>query len=419
MEIIIHRGTKEVGGSCVELTTGRTTILLDFGLPLDFDFTEDINSALPEPLFSNIMNGGKYIDGLLLSHAHLDHYGLIGRLPKDIPIYMGNATSDLIRFIDKFTPNKIGLFKPEKFKDHELFRIGDFSITPYLVDHSAFDSYGFLITNGHKSLFYSGDFRGHGHQQAYFDNLLSNPPKVDVLLMEGTLIGDRMGEKVITESGIEKQMIDLCRQTKGAVLVTVPSQNIDRIISIYRAARQTGRKFIIDLQSAELFDRLKKYSDDIPQPSCPDVLLWYPRIQRENLFNHGLGWVMKKHEKWKKTLKDFSAEIPRSVMILRPPFRSEIENNADLSGSVWVYSMWKGYLERSGRLKLLRKWTEDNGIPFEFRHTTGHAQIGDLKRLAKALSPQVLIPIHSYHRELFSEFFENVRCLEDEEKFEV
>jgi ribonuclease J len=214
-------------------------------------------------------------------------------------------------------------------------------------------------------------------------------------------------------------MVDLCRQTKGAVFVTAPSQNIDRIMSIYRAARQAGRKFIIDLYSAELFDRLKNYSDEIPQPSCPDVLLWYPWIQQQNLLNQGLGWVKRKHQRWRKPLKELSAEIPHSVMILRPPFRKQIKNNADLSGSVWVYSMWRGYLERTVPLQKLKQWVDENGIPSVFRHTSGHAQIRDLKRLAKALSPEVLIPIHSYHGELFSDFFANVRCLADKEEFEA
>jgi ribonuclease J len=419
MNIIIHRGTKEVGGSCIEVSDDRTTILLDFGLPLTFELDDDINSVLPEPLHSNIVGGNKQIDALLLSHAHLDHYGLIGRLPKDIPIYMGNATSELISFTDKFTPTSIGHIKELAFNDREPFRVGSFEITPYSMDHSAFDSYAFLITGDNKSIFYSGDFRGHGHKHEKFDNLISNPPKVDVLLMEGTLIGDRLEEQIITESEIESQMVHLCQETKGAVFVTVPSQNIDRIISIYRAAKKTGRKFVIDLYSAELFFRLEKYSNEIPQASWPDVLLWYPWIQRENLFNNGLGWVMKKYESWKKPLKDLAADIPDSVMILRPPFRKEIQNNVDLSGSVWVYSMWKGYLERSESLKKLKEWTVGNGIPFEFRHTTGHAQMEDLKRLAKALSPQVLIPIHSYHGELFSGLFGNVHCLEDGENFEA
>ena len=44
MKFKIHRGTKEIGGSCVEVWTENTRILLDFGMPLvekdgrEFDF---------------------------------------------------------------------------------------------------------------------------------------------------------------------------------------------------------------------------------------------------------------------------------------------------------------------------------------------------------------------------------------------
>ncbi|HIH36681.1 MAG TPA: MBL fold metallo-hydrolase, partial [Methanocellales archaeon] len=394
MYIIIHRGTREVGGSCVEINSSTTTLLCDFGFPLSFEFGEDMDSVLPEPLYSDITRGHKKIDAVLLSHAHLDHFGLMGKLPSHIPVYMGAATSRQVQFIDRFTPHKIGHFHSMPFYDRKGFHIGDIEITPYLVNHAALDSYGFLIVADGKSLFYTGDFRGHGRNEARFEGLLSDLPKVNVLLMEGTLIGDRLEESVPPESEIEKQMVDLCQETKGAVFVSVPSMNIDRIITLYRAGRLTGRKFIIDLHSAELFGQLKDYSDEIPQPSWPDVLLWYPWIQRERYFQQGMGWVMRKYRKWKKPLSDFSSEIPKSVMMLRPPFRKEIENNADLSNSVWVYSMWKGYLERSEPLKHLQQWTKVHGIPFVFLHTSGHAKLSDLKRLAEALSPQAETSAH-------------------------
>lgn len=95
--------------------------------------------------------------------------------------------------------------------------------------------------------------------------LLSDPPKVDVLLMEGTVIGERQEESFSTEAYIQEQLIELCKETKGAIFVSVPSQNIDRVVSLSKAALQTGRKFVIDLYSAELFDRLKAFSPDIPQ----------------------------------------------------------------------------------------------------------------------------------------------------------
>lgn len=37
MTITIHKGTDEIGGSCVEISTRNTTILLDYGTPLKKD----------------------------------------------------------------------------------------------------------------------------------------------------------------------------------------------------------------------------------------------------------------------------------------------------------------------------------------------------------------------------------------------
>ena len=37
MKVRIHRGTKQIGGTCVELVASNQRLLLDFGLPLDGD----------------------------------------------------------------------------------------------------------------------------------------------------------------------------------------------------------------------------------------------------------------------------------------------------------------------------------------------------------------------------------------------
>ena len=62
MQIIIHRGAHEVGGSCVELSYKDTAILLDIGLPLDSDMDEDPETHLPQPLFSQLQKGEKHVD---------------------------------------------------------------------------------------------------------------------------------------------------------------------------------------------------------------------------------------------------------------------------------------------------------------------------------------------------------------------
>jgi len=46
-----------------------------------------------------------------------------------------------------------------------------------LIDHSAYDSYVFLIEAEGKRLVYSGDFQGHGRKGKSPTSLLEHPPK--------------------------------------------------------------------------------------------------------------------------------------------------------------------------------------------------------------------------------------------------
>lgn len=73
MQLIIHRGTHEIGGSCIELATNESAILLDVGLPLDCSLAKAIDSNLPQPLFDDLREGKKKLDAVILSHAHPDH----------------------------------------------------------------------------------------------------------------------------------------------------------------------------------------------------------------------------------------------------------------------------------------------------------------------------------------------------------
>ncbi|MHB0980598.1 MAG: MBL fold metallo-hydrolase RNA specificity domain-containing protein [Thermoleophilia bacterium] len=82
---------REVTGSCYLVEAGRTQFLVDCGLHQGAAKDEAQNSA-PFPF------DPREIDFLLLTHAHIDHSGLIPRLAKegfDGPIYATEPTADL------------------------------------------------------------------------------------------------------------------------------------------------------------------------------------------------------------------------------------------------------------------------------------------------------------------------------------
>jgi ribonuclease J len=414
MRICIHRGAHQVGGSCVELEFQGTTILLDVGLPLDCDLSDGPDTHLPQPLFDKILNRKKKIAAVILSHAHLDHYGLAGMLPQDIPVYCGAASAELVSLSKLFDRSKNLPFEFQSYRSWQKFKIGLFTITPYLMDHSAFDAHGFLVEAGGKSVFYTGDFRGHGRKGKLLDRLIKYPPKVDALMMEGTLVGERSNETTMTESALKEKFIQVIEQTPGIVLVTTSSQNIDRLVTLFKASQKTDRMLIIDFYTAEILDRLKGYAK-LPQPSWSQIQVCYPQHLARYFEKLGLNNILKRHRKngirWTR-LNEIENNV---VLLIRPGFLWDIKRFLNLKDATWIYSIWPGYFERSKPLRNLKTYLEGKGVHYEYLHTSGHAKLSDLKKLADAMAPEMIIPIHSFYPDKFKDYFPNVRLVEDGE----
>src|SRR4030067_2958171 len=286
------------------------------------------------------------------------------------------------------------------------------------MDHSAFDANGFLVSSGGKSIFYTGDFRGHGRKSRLFELLLKDPPKVDVLLMEVTLLGEGSEERVVSEYELEKKFVKLIKETSGIVLVTTGSQNIDRLVSIFKAAKQTKRMLIIDFYIAEVLERLKKYAR-LPQASWPKIRVCYPQRIADRFERIGLEDILSRHRKngikWTR-LREIEEKV---VMLIRSGFLWDLKTFLDLKGGTWIYSMWHGYLDQSETLRNLRKYLKENDVRIEELHTSGHATISELTDLANALSPKMIIPIHTFHPEKFKDHFSNVRVVDNGEELDI
>ena len=85
MKLIIHRGDKEIGGSCIEIRSNSgASIFIDAGLELYGE-----KATLPKEIENT--------DAIFLSHAHPDHFGLLGRVPQNIPMYCGEITENILQ----------------------------------------------------------------------------------------------------------------------------------------------------------------------------------------------------------------------------------------------------------------------------------------------------------------------------------
>ena len=147
------------------------------------------------------------------------------------------------------------MLSPSGFlRDREPFEVGPFRVTPYLVDHSAYDSYALLVEAGGRRLLYSGDLRSHGRKPGTFRRLVGKPPRdVAVLLLEGTRITNAGNDdrQSLSESDLEFVLADQFRVTAGLAVLIAAGQNLDRVVTAYRAAVR-ARRTLVDLYTATL-----------------------------------------------------------------------------------------------------------------------------------------------------------------------
>ncbi len=441
MKIIIHRGTHEIGGSCVEIQSKISRILIDIGMPLvkkggdRFDFREYENMAGPELVKEKVLPdiGGVYvwdsdkkmIDGVLISHPHIDHYGFFRYLNKDICFYLGEATKKIIDLTVVFTSIEGSISNYHPVKSGKSFNCGDFRITPYLMDHSAFDSYAFLVEAEGKSLIYSGDFREHGRKQGAFRWFLEHAPEdIDVLLLEGTVLdrglkGKGAGE-FKSETEIEDETVKLLKAGKNMTLLYFSAQNIDRLVSFYRASLKTRKIFAIDFYTANILGCLKDYAR-IPYPSenYANIRVFFPYWLCRRITQQGRQELMYRYKSYKITKKEISDRSGEIMMMVRPSMLVDLKSIKNIEGAAFICSLWEGYLQDDSLQRMMR-FIKRKKMKFYQVHTSGHAEIDTLKKVVKKLKPGKIVPIHTFHPDKYGGLFSRkIEQISDGEVFEV
>jgi len=428
MKLTIHRGTHEIGGSCLELASnsGLTRLVIDVGLPLvnmdgsPFDWNKykalNTDQLLNEKILPRIT--GLYEDSqpsvsaVLLSHAHLDHYGLFRFIHPDISLYMSSGTKSLAEVSNIFLGTSVRLEMAKTFVMWQSFQVGEFTVTPYLVDHSAPDAAAFLIEGDGQRIFYTDDFRGHGRKGVLLDRLTTNPPsKIDYLVMEGSMLGRSEG-LFPDEDAVEQAIYHHVHSQAGPTYIFTSSQNLDRLVSIYRATKRCGKTLVIDLYTAFVLDKLGTLSPSIPQFHWEGVQVLFSHYHAGKLAEQDKA-LLYKYRRAKIDFEEIKQNPQNKVLLAKDSwyFRILCSKLQPYTKASAIYSMWHGYLERSD----LGQFLETHDIPIKEIHTSGHAYVNQLKRLADALKPHYIIPVHTFYPEKYSDIFPNVIQLKDGE----
>lgn len=422
MRVCIHHGSKKLGGSCVEVESEGKRIILDFGIPLDAENIKDQYM----PLMQGLDGNDPSLLGILISHPHLNHYGLLSIISSKIPIGMGSIARKIIKDATPFINNKT-IIPPLStdgwnFKSGEAFNIGPFCIIPYLVDHEAYDTYALKIESGGKSIFYSGIFLARGRKSQQFDYLIKNPPNnIDTLLLEcSSLSSPPNPEQFLTENHIENVFVKILYRTKGLALIHTSVQNIDRVASIFRASKRTGRKIVIDLYTAIILETILETmgSSTLSQANWADIALYVPKALRSHIKDEKLLDLLNHHSANRLCIDNFNDLPYKATLLFRPLHSQDLDKAQAFNNAVYICSQWIGYWEQ-GSCAMLMKWLEKNNIIKDNVHSSGHASISDVQKLIGAMNPKTVVPIHSFNPEKYNDLFPNTKIYNDTEWWDV
>lgn len=391
MKIKIHRGANQIGGCITEIATDGCRVFIDLGCNLPGNYRDEMTVEEVERLTSGA-------DAVFYTHYHSDHLGLNCFVPDWVPQYMGAGARDVVmcRYKTQASRQK-ELNRIEKFMTYEANRTidvggkGKIFVTPYIVSHSAFDSYMLKIECEGKTILHTGDFRKHGYLgKGLFPTLRKFVGQVDIVITEGTMLG-RMSEKVVTENDIRLTVGKFLCSHKY-VFALCSSTDIDRLAGLKEACKGSRRNFVVIRYQKNILDvfteHARKYNAKNNRDNrlyCFDNAFVLTDIRSRNVFE-------------KLRNEGF-------LMVINPQMYNLVKKMVSvfLEEPSWlVYSLWQGYTEEwksysDPKIIKLRELFGNNildGVK-DGVHTSGHADMNTLAEACEILNPRIgVIPIH-------------------------
>jgi ribonuclease J len=485
LELTFYGGVRQIGGTKILLRSNGGSVFIDFGKDFGLEaayFEEPWNppfhipsllriGALPDIPGLYRMNPGRPVDGVLVSHAHIDHCGYVPLLSPQIPVYAGEDTKNLILIrSETYDRDWTNDYRPTRWR---TFRTGDvvkiegtdFSFMPIHVDHSVPASYGFIIQTGGKKIAYTGDLRMHGrHPEMTRDFLRAlKMNNIDTLICEGTHVapegGDpeaellehmdrifrqRMGEAAPhritvpcrTEDDVTAALKQIVASARGLVLVEVAPFDLDRVFAVWQAARAAGRTFTVPARLAHtiLQARRRTKIEDLPEANRETALYlsqikkhtsrcrlgdpldaeeldvgrrqWEQRLAHDWTRQGGLLFALPMgREAIRENCGGFLICSPQVVNLL-----PELCYGADPCPVTFILSRIGPFNpEMAVSFDRLMHWLALYGCREYYHvHVSGHVSMEDIPRIIEAASPNRVMPVHTEHPEMFTQWHDHV-----------
>lgn len=461
MHFAVLGGACEIGGNRILLKSKRGDyIFLDYGRNFVRE-EEFFQRPFMSPTFEEDYLKTKLITqvsgievealkGVLVSHAHQDHWGYLNLLPQGLNAFVGSAAERIINaYLELGYADEP---KPEfsTFRTGDSLEAGDFHITPVHVDHSVPGSYGFIIECDGKKIVYTGDLRMHGPRRdmtmEFIDRASSEEP--DLLLTEATKVAPendpeaslirllesrmlyrwglnppkRIGFELRSEEEVSERIRALNEGSESIILVEISSSDADRIRSVWKASEKLGRTLVMDERVAFLNETLSEVGIE-GLPRLGSYLVWRRKRRGRE------GGEVKFGERERRSIRDFLERVEdklgeegllwgerRRDLLRRSSeflvltsnatrFLYEIPMNVEAKIE-FILSRSEPFSEESAlSMDRLMNWLTLHGVRRYYRiHVSGHIAPDQMSELIDSINPSLVVPIHTEHPDLFDAF---------------
>ena len=226
----------------------RTWLIVDVGVSFaSEEHLPGVDLILPDIKF--LIEERRNIAGIVLTHAHEDHFGaLLDLWPKlKVPVYATPFTAAL------FEAKRLGEREAPEVPVKEValgsrFQVGPFDIELCSVAHSIPESNALIIRTPHGNVLHTGDWK---LDPTPIIGVPTDEAKLRALGDEGclALIGDstnavREGRSP-SEVDVAKTLAELIANAPSRVAVTTFASNVARVRAVAEAAHAAGREVVL------------------------------------------------------------------------------------------------------------------------------------------------------------------------------